>query len=368
MAVYKDEQRGTWYLQTSYKDLNGKRVQLKRRGFQRKKDALNAENKLIEEYKNPYIDLTFEKLAQLYMDYSIGHKKQRSITNQNSLINTVLIPYFKNYKVKDIKPVDIDTFYREILPKYSNATMKNIRTRLSAILNYGVSFYDLPKNPANIVSLPKKQEERHLKYWTVKQFNTFVSYVDDILYKTMFNVLFWTGLRKGEMLALRVCDIDFDNKLLNVENSWNGTDITSVKTTASERRIGMPEHLCNQLSELIKHHKLCYGAVKQTDYLFSMRNPEIPMSPTNVNLQLKKITKKSDLPRIRVHYFRHSHASLLINKGVSLYVVSKHLGHESIQTTANIYGHLYPSSEAVITNTLDSIYNSDKRRWIYGKS
>ncbi|WP_162531599.1 hypothetical protein [Staphylococcus xylosus] len=60
---------------------------------------------------------------------------------------------------KNLKPVDIDTFYREILPKYSIATMKNIRTRLSAILNYGISFYDLPKNPANIVSLPKKGRE-----------------------------------------------------------------------------------------------------------------------------------------------------------------------------------------------------------------
>lgn len=361
MPVYKDEQRGTWYVQAEFKGLNGKRVRLKRRGFKREKDALNAEKELIEEYKKPYIDLTFEKLAKLYMDYSIGHKKQRSIKNQNSLINTVLIPYFKNHKVKDIKPVDIDTFYRKILPKYSNATMKNIRTRLSAILNYGVSFYDLPKNPASIVSLPKKQEERHLKYWTVEQFNTFISYVDDILYKSMFSVLFWIGLRKGEMLALRVCDIDIDNKLLNVENSWNGTDITSVKTTASERRIGIPEHLCEDIQTLIDHHKYCHGVVKQTDFLFSVRNPTVPMAPGNVNLQLKKITKKSELPRIRVHYFRHSHASLLINKGVSLYVVSKHLGHESIQTTANIYGHLYPSSEAVITNTLDSIYNSDKK-------
>lgn len=360
MAVYKDEQRGTWYLQTSYKDLNGKRVQLKRRGFKRKKDAQIAENDLIEEYKNPYIDLTFERLAQLYMDYSIGHKKKRSIENQNSLINTVLIPHFKNYKVKDIKPNDIDTFYRKMLPQYSNATMKNIRIKLSAILNYGVSFYDLPKSPASIVSLPKKQEKRHLKYWTVEQFNTFISYVDDILYKSMFSVLFWTGLRKGEMLALRVCDIDFDNKTIYVENSWNGTDITSVKTTASERRIGIPDHLCNKLSELINYRKFCYGSVKQSAFLFSVRNPTVPMSPTNVNMQLKKITAKSELPRIRVHYFSHSHASLLINNGVSLYVVSRHLGHKSIQITANIYGHLYPSSEAVITNVLDNIYKTDK--------
>lgn len=102
MVVYKDEQRGTWYIQTSYKNLSGKRVQLKRRGFKRKKDAQIDEKELIEQYQQPHTDLKFEKLAQLYIDYSIGHKKQRSIKNQNSLINTLLIPYFRNKKVKDI--------------------------------------------------------------------------------------------------------------------------------------------------------------------------------------------------------------------------------------------------------------------------
>lgn len=205
----------------------------------------------------------------------------------------------------------------------------------------------------------QKKEERHLKYWTVEQFNTFVSYVDNFSYKTMFSVLFWTGLRKGEMLALRVCDIDFDNKEINVENSWNGTEVTSVKTTASERRIGIPEHVCKDIQILIDYQNTCYGTFRQTDYLFSGRNPTVPMAASNVNLQLKKIIKKSELPPIRVHYFRHSHASLLINNSVSLYVVSRHLGHKSIQTTANIYGYLYPSSEAIITNALDNIYKAD---------
>lgn len=141
----------------------------------------------------------------------------------------------------------------------------------------------------------------------------------------------------------------------------NGTDITSVKSTASERRIGIPEYSCKDIQALIDYYKSCYEAVKQTDYLFSGRYPTIPMAPTNINLQFKKAIKKTGLPEICVHYFRHSHASLLINKSVSLYVVSKHLGHKSIQTTANICGHLYPSSEAAITNAPDNIYKSNKR-------
>lgn len=356
MAVYKDEQRGTWYIQAEFKDFNGNLIQRKRRGFKRKKDAQIAEREMIESFQQPNTDLTFKELATLYMDYSIGRKKKYSIRNQNNLINTLLIPHFDKQYIKNIKPVDIDKFYRKILPKYSNSSMKNIRTTLSAIINYGVSFYDLPKNVVNVVQLPKKDEEKKLKYWTLEQFKIFESYTNNIVYQTMFSILFWSGLRKGEMLALRVCDIDFDNKAIDVENSWNGTDITSVKSTASERRIGIPEHLCNQLKELIDHHKEKYNTVEQSDYLFTVRNPTIPMSPANVNLQLKKITTKAGLPQIRVHYFRHSHASLLINKGVSLYIVSKHLGHEDIQTTANIYGHLYPNSEREVTDLLEKTF------------
>lgn len=356
MAVYKDDRRGTWYYHLEFKDKHGKRIQRRRRGFSRKKDAIIAERELIKSWQQPNTDLTFDELATLYMDYSIGRKKTQSINNQNNLINTVLIPYFGNLSIKDITPVDIDKFYRSILPKYANSSMKNIRTTLSAIMNYGVSFFELPKNVVNIVQIPKKKEDKKLKYWTLEQFNEFESANDNIVYKTMFAVLFWTGLRKGEMLALRVCDIDFENKAIDVVNSWTGYEISSVKSTASERRIGIPNHLCDLIIELIEYHK-GQRNLKNNDYLFTVRNPTIPMAPSNVNLQLKKITNRVGLPEIRVHYFRHSHASLLINKGVSLYIVSKHLGHEDIQTTANIYGHLYPNSEKEVTDLLESAYD-----------
>ncbi|WP_433912300.1 tyrosine-type recombinase/integrase [Staphylococcus sp. LKG3-3] len=357
MAVYKDEERGTWYVHLEFKDIHGKRIQRRRRGFARKKDAVIAEREIIKKLQQPNTDLTFEELAILYMEYSVGRKKARSINNQNNLIETLLLPYLGDKTAKKITPTDIDNFYRSILPKYTNSSMKNIRTTLSAIFNYGVSFFDLPKNVVNIVQLPKKHEEKRLKYWTLEQFNEFENVVDNIVYKTMFSVLFWTGLRKGEMLALRVCDIDLKNNAIDVVNSWTGYEISSVKSTASERRIAIPNQISESISELIEYHKKQRN-LRKTDYLFTVRNPTTPMTPSNVNLQLKKYTKIAGLPEIRVHYFRHSHASLLINKGVSLYIVSKHLGHEDIQTTANIYGHLYPNSEKEVADLLETTYEN----------
>jgi site-specific recombinase XerD len=84
------------------------------------------------------------------------------------------------------------------------------------------------------------------------------------------------------------------------------------------------------------------------------------MAPANVNKQLKRYATLSKLPEIRVHDLRHSHASLLINNGVSLYVVSKHLAHEDIQTTASIYGHLYPNSEQEVSELLHKTFKSNK--------
>ena len=356
LAVYKDINNGTWYFAAHFKDYKGNTLYRKRRNFKKKKEAQIAERELIESLKNPTDILTFKQLSEKYMTYSIGRKKERSIFNQNNLINKVLIPYFGNMNVDDITPNDIDSFYKSILPNYSNATMSNIRTRLSAIINYGVNFFGVKRNVVKIVDLPKKDEVKKLKYWTLEQLIEFLSVVDNTIYKTMFSVLFWTGLRKGEMLALRLCDIDFKNHTLNIEYSWNGKKVTSVKNTPSNRRIGIPVHVCEQLSELVLEQEKKFGTIKPTDYLFTVRNPEEPMTPSNVNLQLKKYTDKTSLPKIRVHYFRHSHASLLINNGVSLYVVSRHLGHDDIQTTANTYGHLYPNSEKEVSEMLNNAF------------
>lgn len=360
MSVYKDNERGTWYFHAHFRDNEGRYIQRKRRGFKRKKDALAAERELIESYQRQHSpDITFRELAQIYMEYSIGRKKDNTIYNQNALINKILVPYFDDFKIKDIKPHHLVTFYQSIYQKYSNSYMKSIKRNLSAMLNYAVNFYDLTKNVALIVDLPQKEEVKTMKFWTLEQFQTFLSVIDKQIYYTLFNVLFWSGMRKGELLALQYQDIDFENNQIEIKENWNGYKLTSVKNTSSERIVSLPDHKTESIKDLVKAQKNKFGFLKQKDFVFALSVPDKPMSLTNVNKMLKDYTAKTDLPQIRVHHLRHSHASLLINNGVSLYIVSKHLGHSNIQTTANVYGHLYPNSEREIGIMLNKVYNHD---------
>ena len=171
MSVYKDERYNTWYFIVRYKDKQANKTkQYKRRGFEKKKDAQTAEKKFLEHLNTPSNrNLTFEEVSRDYMTYSIGRKKERTIEIQNNLIKTVLIPYFKQMNIHKIKPRDIDDFYRSIIDRYTNSSMKNIRRNLSAIMNFAVNFYNLEKNIVNIVELPRKHEKVKLKYWTLEQ-------------------------------------------------------------------------------------------------------------------------------------------------------------------------------------------------------
>lgn len=357
MVVYKDKVSGKWYFVTRVTLPNGKKVQRKRKNFERKKDALLAEQEFISTQQQIKQSFTFKELAYKYMQYSIGRKKETSIYNQNNLITTILIPYFNDVYVNQITPDYIAQFYSETYKQYSNSYMNNIKRHLSAILNHAVNFYGLERNVAKIVSLPKKDEQKKLKYWTVDQFNSFIENVDNVVYRGLFILLFWTGLRKGEALALKYSHIDFKNNLLQVSDNWNGTTITTVKNTPSERLIKLPVHVVSALNDVKQRQKDYFGKIKRTDFIFSYRTLSKPMSPANVNKQLKEYTKLSENEPITVHNFRHSHASLLINNNVSLYTVSRHLGHSDIQTTANIYGHLYPNTESEIQSILNDLQN-----------
>lgn len=361
MVVYKDEKTGKWFFITRITLPNGKRVQRKRKNFERKKDALLAEQEFINAQQKMQQDFTFSELAHKYMQYSIGRKKESSIYNQNHLITTILIPYFKDTSVNKITPDFIAQFYSETYLKYSNSYMNNIKRHLSAILNHAVNFYGLERNVAKIVSLPKKDERKKLKYWTVEEFNNFIENVDNVVYRGLFLLLFWTGLRKGEALALKYKHIDFTNNLLQVTDNWNGSTITTVKNTPSERSIMVPNHVIDALKDVKQRNKDYFGELRQSDFIFSYHSIRKPMSPANVNKQLKDYTKLSDNEPITVHNFRHSHASLLINNNVSLYTVSRHLGHSDIQTTANIYGHLYPNTESEIQAILNDLQNKNKK-------
>ncbi|MFO3691423.1 site-specific integrase [Staphylococcus felis] len=360
MVAYKDPKTNKWYFQVAVKNENGKWVTKKRRGFDKKKEALQAEQEFLKRLKEEKLShkTSFKKIAEDYMNYSVGRKKESSIKIQNIVINTILIPHFNEKIISEIKPKDIADLYNKFINKYSKSYLKLIKAILSSMFNYAMSFYDLQKNVVKLVKIPEKDSGKHdgekVKYWTVDEFNTFIKEIDNPVYKTLFILLFWSGARKGEALALKTSDINIHDHTISINKNWNGEKITTTKNKNSVRVISVPNVVIEHVKELIEHQRNKYKEYTD-DFLFTYKNKSTPLQTNTPNNIMKKYLSELELPKIRVHDLRHSNASLLINSGLPLYSISKHLGHNNIQTTANVYGHLYPSSEKEIANTLNKL-------------
>ena len=220
---------------------------------------------------------------------------------------------------------------------------QKIHTTLAATLKHAVKQEYLATNAATIAGNVELEEDKHINYWTLDEFKQFISVVDDPLYHALFMTLYYSGVRKGELLALTWGDIDFDNSQIHVTKTDYNRNVISTKTKASNRTIIMPDHVMRLLSGLkSKQDKMTY--VVFGEFMDSI-------STSTLDRRYDQYIKESGVKRIRLHDFRHSHASYLINKGIIISVVAARLGHSDPATTLNVYSHLYPSTEkeAVLT-------------------
>lgn len=260
-------------------------------------------------------------------------------------IRTHLKPYFKKKTLHMIRQRDIIKFHDHLIEvKLSAVTAKKTHQILSAIFNFAIKNEYTKDNPARIVGNIELKETKHMNYWTLDEFKAFIKHVDDIVYNTLFMTLYYSGMRTGEILALTWSDIDFDNKTINVNKSVAGTKITTTKTESSTRIITMPNHIMTLLGKLKLHQASKYGLEPKMNYTVFGKFTKY-MSKTALVTNYEKYINLSDVKRIRLHDFRHSHASYLINKGVIISVVAVRLGHANVSMTLDTYSHLYPSTE-----------------------
>ena len=167
-----------------------------------------------------------------------------------------------------------------------------------------------------------------------------------------FEVLYWTGMREGELLALSPADIDFDNKLISINRTYQrigGKDVfTSPKTRKSKRKIPIPDFLCQELSDYI-----------QSRYMLDADERLFPVTKSYLSHEMIRGCKNTGVKKIRIHDIRHSHASLLINQGCDALMLADRLGHEKVSTTLNTYSHLFPHKQQELVHSLESLQATD---------
>ncbi|MBK5242429.1 site-specific integrase [Clostridium sp.] len=351
MPAYKDDKHGTWYLQFYFNTWTGERKKKLKRGFKRKGDALEWEREFLNKQQaNP--DMAFASLVELYFEDMESRLRKSTIANKKYIIDLKILPYFKIMPINEIKATHIRKWQNKLMQdekEYSQTYLKVINNQLVAIFNYAVKYYDLKENPCHKAGTMGKKNADEMLFWTREEYQKFIECVSDKQQSiTAFETLYWTGIRIGELMALTVSDVDFNNKTITINKSLQrlyGEDIvTPPKTPKSNRIIPITDFLCKDLNAYIN---TLYD-VKPTDRVF-------PFTKYFLHSEMNRGCKKSNVKRIRLHDLRHSHASLLIDLGFTPLLIAERLGHEKIETTLNTYSHLYPNKQNEMVNTLQKL-------------
>lgn len=348
MPAYKDEKQNTWYCLFYYRDWQGNKKKKQKRGFRTKKEALEWENN----YKlmaNANMDMTMGAFVEIYFRDKKGELKERSVKNKRYMIEAHILPYFKDRPMNSITPSDIIQWQNEMRTKgFAQTYLRMIQNQITALFNHASNIYGLGNNPCKKVKKMGKADADKLDFWTKDEYDKFISGMEEgDRYYTIFEVLFWTGCREGEMLALTKSDIDFARNQISISKTYyraEGRDIiTTPKTEQSARVIDIPQFLTQELKDYVD--KL-YG-ISDNERIF-------PIVPEAVQHKLKRECEKSGVKKIRVHDLRHSHVAYLIHQGVEPLIIKERLGHRDIKMTLNTYGHLYPNQQRKVADMLNN--------------
>lgn len=307
-------------------------------------------------------DILNKRFGDLWESYKKYLYTNVKISSYNSYVYDFeirILPYFKDYAFKDIS-VDVFIDWRH---KIDNSDFKwsyksKLHTIISQYLQFCCDFYDLKVNIAKKVGnfKKRKRERREINVWTLEEFEKFISCVDDDVYKALFITLYFTGLRIGECLALNWNDLINDeidvNKTLLKAREKNGDYIFNTpKTYSSYRRIKLPNNVLNVLNKLLKKQKENKD-FKKAWFIFGGAKA---LSETTITRKKNNYCSISGAKKIKLHEFRHSHATLLLSENIPITVISNRLGHSDIAMTLNTYSHLIAKDEDKAVDYMNNI-------------
>lgn len=331
--IKKDNKTNTWFVRFYYQ---GKDI--RKKGFKTKSEAIEFETQKRNELKG-FIGSTdnLTELCEIYLNKRKTRVKESTFEKDKRILDKYVKPSFKysyqlnTFTINEWKTKLLQNGFKE---HYINQIIKCFK----AFLVYVSTLTKVDQraiDELDIVKLYEVKEEMHI--WTLDDFKQFINGVDDEYYNLLFTTLYWSGLRISELRALTPNDIKDNtliiNKRLEIKTKTKG--ITTLKTASSNRRVLMPSSIIDKLKQL------------DTGFIF-------PTSETQIRRMLDKYIKKTATPRIRIHDFRHSHASYLINNGCSIRLVSERLGHSSPSITMDYYWHLLPNEQEKVVNLIVS--------------
>lgn len=352
MPAYKDSKQGKWYTSFYFENWQGVKQKKLKRGFATKKDALAWEREFLLQQAAD-LTMTFEGFVEIYITDKKKRLRENTWSTKEHIIRTKILPYFKEKRLSEIKPRDVIAWQNEMLnyrdkngKAYSPTYLKTLHGQLSAILNHAVRFYGLKSNVAATAGCMGSEKHKEMLFWTKEEYLKFAEVMMDKPQSYYaFEVLYWCGIREGELLALTPADFDLDKGLLSITKSYQrlkGRDvITDPKTPKSVRVIQMPQFLTDEIRDYLKS----LYKVQPDQRIFEV-------TKSYLHHEMDRGAKEAGVKRIRIHDLRHSHVSLLIEMGFSALAIADRVGHESVDITYK-YAHLFPSKQQEMAQKLD---------------
>lgn len=346
--AYREKDTKTWTAQWYEIDARGNANKRRKRGFETRREALEYERqKKLGNARD--LSMKLSEFVEVYFEDKKTELKERSFRNKRYMMEQHIIPYFGERKMNEITAAQILQWQVEMSEKgYSETYLRMIQNQLTALFTHASRVYDLKNNPCKKVKKMGKPEAGRLEFWTYEEYKKFISTIPPgTQYYLLFELLFWTGCRVGEALAITPADLNEMGCQISIDKTYyrmKGKDvITTPKTEQSVRVIEIPEFLRDELKEYLDR---MYG-IPSDERIF-------PIGQEAVQHKMKRNSEKAGVKKIRVHDLRHSHVAYLINRGVEPLIIKERLGHKDIRITLNTYGHLYPSKQRTVADMLDA--------------
>lgn len=346
MPVYKDEARKTWYYKTWYKDNFGVRKQKLKRGFSKKSEAKQAEAEFLASVEDHFSnEVTFNEV----FIHNISYKsyKPKTVKRRTNEYNRHIKPKFGNMKIKDLNLKHVQDFKKYVESEFQSLnTARTVYSNFKILINHAVKFYGLKNNPTLLVE-PIKRVKPKVNFMRKDEYERRLVQFDMHYYRELAEVLFYTGMRIGEALALKWKYVDLERNEIFVAHTLD----------VSSRELGSPKNESSQ-STIVLHPRMAmiFEKIKKesADSLYGFNDEYFVfggIQPYHYSHFHKKF--QEIYPEIRIHDVRHSFGTHLINNGADIYLVKEMMRHSNIQETVNTYGHMFTERKHEVMSVFD---------------
>jgi len=377
MSVHQDKKTKRWYIKvdniTYRKDDQGN-------NFLTKKAAKNYESLLLARIGNKETNILLFEFISIYLDWKKPYVKKSTLVSIDAALK-ILVDNISNKKLYAYKPIDFLKYERFLAnSSYSTSHKNKILSTAKTMFKHAIDYYGLSRNPLVQIKPFKPTQEELIKgyekdfhVWGIEQFDAFYNaimkdavdcrvkkdYQNEYQLRRVamfFLLAFDLGTRMSETNTIQVKDYDIELQVIHIRNqveSKDGNKLVALKTKSSIRDIDVSNYTHKKILEQIDYLKTLSGY--NDDYYICGGLDSVPQT-TLTRIKDKYIKDYQIMPRINIHEFRHTHATMLIDAGVPLEIVSRRLGHSSISITEKIYVHYLEKKNEILIININNIH------------